>query len=257
MKYSGFVVLILLGWALWAAPVYESALVGYWKMDDTSGVVKDETGHFTGTLVGGVTRGVTGKYGKAYQFSSAGAYVDMGAVSSISPSTIEAWINLGSYNANGSIYKTILQINTYYKGSWSDTALYIESGHLCAYTSGSSNATVALNQWTHVAMVNDGTNISLYINGQLDKTVVTSSQWKDGWSMIRIGGGYEGDYESFYGALDEVAVFNRALSATELSQHATLGIEQYYITVVPELNVWWLMVLGITMIGRFRKRLGL
>lgn len=234
MKF--FFILLLLCVAAHSTPVYESAMVGYWNMNETSGAVMDATGHFsTATTYGTITQGVAGKFGQAYLFNSAGAHIDLGSYSSVSPCTIQAWVKLYGYTAYGTTnpYRTVVQINTHYQGNWSDTALYVTNGYVNPYTAGGSATRLNLNEWTHIAMTNDGSTTRLYINGVLDNSFATTGQWNNGWSFIRIGGGYEGDSESFYGLLDEVAIFNRPLSGSEILAQSQVGLEQYYSTPEP------------------------
>lgn len=236
-----------------AASIYESSLIGYWKFEDTSGSVIDSTGNKNGTVQGSVVRGVAGKFGNAFNFDSVGAYVDAGASSTISPVTIEAWVNLNRYDTPN-IFKTIVQINTHYGSNWSDSAFYISNGYLNAYTAGTSATRIALNQWVHVAMVNDGSYIRFYINGQQDSnTCATSPVWQNGWSFIRLGGGYAGDGENFAGLLDDVAIYSRALSSTEIMQHATIGIEASYVPEPAGIFSMIIGVLSILILSRHRK----
>lgn len=246
MKIVFFLLALFLACAfVQSAPVYESALLGYWNMNETSGAVVDATGHLTGTMYGTISRGAAGRFGNAYYFNSAGSYIDFGSHSSVSPATISAWVNLYGYTAYNTTnpFRTIMQINNYYQGSWSDTALYLRNGYVNAYTAGDSTVPVSLNTWTHVAMTNDGSTIRVYINGVLNNSFATTGQWNNGWSMLRIGGGYDGDSESFYGLLDEVALFGRALTASEILAQSQMSLEQYY--AVPEPGSLCLLFLGI------------
>lgn len=72
------------------------------------------------------------------------------------------------------------------------------------------------------------------VNGVLDTTLSTASVWNGGCFFVRIGAGYDGDHENLWGSLDDLALFNRALSAEEIQGHATFGLEQYSINAVPE-----------------------
>jgi len=72
-----------------------------------------------------------------------------------------------------------------------------------------------LNAWTHVAMTYDGANIRLYQNGTLISTVAATGNMTNGNGGLIIGGNtIWGEY--FVGKIDEVRIYNRALSAAEL-----------------------------------------
>ena len=83
---------------------------------------------------------------------------------------------------------------------------------------------VLLDRWYHVAMTYDGSSLKLYVDGELDGscsvsgTVITTTQ------PVRIGGGAPaGDPLHFKGLIDEVELFNRALSECEVRVNALVA----------------------------------
>src|SRR6202035_495146 len=82
-------------------------------------------------------------------------------------------------------------------------------------------ATVAVaGTWYHVAAVKSGLNISLYVNGALDGSGTLSAPVDSNTAHLFAGANPSG--ASFFdGLIDEVELFNRALSAGEI-----LGIFQ-------------------------------
>ena len=68
-------------------------------------------------------------------------------------------------------------------------------------------------QWTHLAVTYDGTSVRLYVNGtQVATTAAHAARSPRSTSPLRIGGNtIWGEY--FSGLIDEVRVYNRALSA--------------------------------------------
>src|SRR5207253_3991625 len=72
-----------------------------------------------------------------------------------------------------------------------------------------------LNTWTHVAATYDGATLRIFVNGaQTGATAVTGSIVTSA-SPLRIGGNAPfGDY--FGGLIDEVRIYNRALTASEI-----------------------------------------
>ena len=71
--------------------------------------------------------------------------------------------------------------------------------------------------WHHIAVTKNGTNVVFYIDGN----GYTSAPYND--TFVFSGeaaiGGYSSDgayYESFYGSIDELSIYNRALSASEI-----------------------------------------
>jgi len=106
--------------------------------------------------------------------------------------------------------------------------------HAQAYILGASNRTLffstwypaifgpqlSLGVWYHVAVTNIGNQVTLYLNG----TAVNSALWPSGY--INTAGGSQfvmgrlpgpiGDGRRLQGAVDEVSIYNRALSAEEI-----------------------------------------
>jgi len=75
--------------------------------------------------------------------------------------------------------------------------------------------------WSHVVFVRDGDVVSVYLNGELDLECGTGKDIPDGLDRLFIGG--RSDNESNWeGRLDEVTVFDRALTAADV---ARLNIE--------------------------------
>ena len=81
-----------------------------------------------------------------------------------------------------------------------------------------------ISAWTHIVVIYENKQPKLYVNGNLLKTGLTSTKTfihpgvgtDDG-----IGGGYWG---YFNGLIDEVAIYDRALTDTEIQQHYQNGL---------------------------------
>ncbi|MGZ0169709.1 MAG: DUF1553 domain-containing protein [Planctomycetales bacterium] len=76
------------------------------------------------------------------------------------------------------------------------------------------------NQWYHVAMVRSGETVSIYLNGGLKGGATGTAKLghKSGIGLIFIGGRRD-NFANFQGQLQEVAVFNRSLTAEKVAQH--------------------------------------
>ncbi|MDD3927621.1 MAG: LamG domain-containing protein [bacterium] len=166
---------------------------------------------------------VDGRIGHALKFDGDNDYVDCGNGENLQITdevTLEAWVKpTGSHKNNaGSIVSKaysnyVLQISTV---SGSDKALcFIGGSSSYLY----STSTIPLNTWTHIVAVGkSGEYIRLYINGQLNaqKTsgVASMSNTSDN---ILIGKRFGGYYLN--GVVDEVKVYNRALSSEEINKN--------------------------------------
>jgi hypothetical protein len=75
---------------------------------------------------------------------------------------------------------------------------------------------VPLNTWTHVAMTYDGTTLRLFVNGLQVRASVVGGPMPVSGQPLRIGGNSVwGEY--FRGMIDEVRIYNRALTAAEIA----------------------------------------
>ena len=131
--------------------------------------------------------------------------------------SIMAWIQ--SQPANGNLQTIAGAGDAYYR-------LNVSAGGIPAFADGANNqiagsSRVDDGQWHHVAGVFDGTNSQfLYVDGQLAASQTNASapapaSPSDFW----IGGALDyGVTRIFNGAIDEVAVFNQALTGAQISQ---------------------------------------
>lgn len=108
------------------------------------------------------------------------------------------------------------------------TALLSDNGTAAeaAYTAG---GVLSVGAWAHVAVVYHGTDIRIYVDGALaengnNNPKTYSSGIYDGTAEIRVGG-RDGSANYFDGLIDEVAIFDRALSADEIADIYNDGIQ--------------------------------
>jgi chitodextrinase len=212
-----------------AAPT-TADLVGYWRFDEASGTsALDSSGRgYTGTLSGaGVTR-VPGKVGSgALSFDGSSGKVTIPGTSGLnlaSSFTLTAWIKPASLSS----YRTPLV-----KGSTSACAYWLQttgtsvsvgfgtSANCASYKEHVARTNLQSNVWYHVAArFDDSQNrITVFVNGN---AVYSAAEYgaplANGESLVLGQSTYAGDnYERWKGLLDEVRVYNRALSAMEIA----------------------------------------
>jgi hypothetical protein len=202
-------------------------LVGHWTFDGKDMVqnVADSSGQGNnGNLVGYTsTTTVAGKIGQALGFNGTSQYVDVSTVPTASnPLSVSAWVYPTSFSQSsfgGGVGGTIIDENE--GGGSAGWLLGINnSNRIWFWPSGGgdifSTDTVPLNRWTHVVATYDGTKLRLYINGKLDSTqTMTTPQGSA--SFFRIG--KRSWITGFWkGSLDDVRIYNRALSTSEVTQ---------------------------------------
>ncbi|MEK7212529.1 MAG: LamG domain-containing protein, partial [Patescibacteria group bacterium] len=203
----------------------QEGLVGWWDFEEGSGTQAiDKSGNSnTGTWNGTGQHYTTGKTGSyAGQFNGSDDYINMGfqgpSTSEISGSalTLTAWVKrntIGSehdiFTKNGPYFLAIKSNNkvsgSIYNGAWVTVT---------------GTATISAGNWYHLVLVYNGSNISLYVNGQFDNSAAQSGTLAgDGCSQIgRATDGNCNTGVSAYlnGLIDDARIYRRALSATEI-----------------------------------------
>jgi hypothetical protein len=82
---------------------------------------------------------------------------------------------------------------------------------------------LALNAWSHLASTYDGSTLRLYVNGVLVSSTAAAGSLAASSGVLRIGG--NGVWpEWFAGLIDEVRVYNRALTAGEIQTDTNTAI---------------------------------
>lgn len=199
-----------------------------WKFNEGSGSgIEDSVGDNDGMLYGSAIR-VVGLDGTALDINGGNDRVTVPDDSSLdldSEGSIEAWVRLDNYVANGCIV---------YKGSLtdgSDKAYALEfddARHvkLVGYNSaGTSQQTVSTTQldddkWYHVVGTWDSTSMDVYVNGVLDTTIVNNiGSFRKTAGTLQIGTKFPQDGSNKYaidGTLDEVSVSNRKMNVSSV-----------------------------------------
>jgi glucose/arabinose dehydrogenase/fibronectin type 3 domain-containing protein len=208
-------------WATTGADVRPPGLVAGWSFDAGSGTAAvDVSGNNnTGTITGATW--VTGKYGNALSFNGSSNIVQVASSSSLNLSTgmtLAAWI-MPTGTQSG--WRTIMQRqpDAYFLNASNETGPLYPSGGATAggntqWISGSAASPV--NAWTHVAITYDGSTLKLYVNGAVVRSQATTGAILSSTNPLWIGGNQPyGEY--FLGVIDDAQIYNRALTAAEIT----------------------------------------
>lgn len=202
-----------------------SGLISWWPGDGNADDI--QSGNH-GTLQNG-TAFAGGMVSQAFSFDGADDYIrinNFSALDGLSNATFEFWINLHSYPADpqcnsGSCVSVLFSQNDFVFALTVHSSLAIEVSRGNGSNWGgdftlSDGTLTGLNQWNHVAVVVEGTTDKVYINGVLSSSKTQSENALANFGGLILGAAYSGTYLFLDGELDEVSIYNRALSAAEI-----------------------------------------
>ncbi|PZU91686.1 MAG: hypothetical protein DI529_00525 [Chryseobacterium sp.] len=155
--------------------------------------------------------------GSALDFDGVNDYVSCGNILPISY-TKEAWIYVKSLNTQNNIIS-----GSDFDGRHAfwipNNSGKLSAGHNGDWFSVEDSAPLSINTWYHVAVTYDAatTTLKLYKNGELVDTN-TEVDPVEGGNMVRLGAFSDAD-NVFTGTMDEVRIWNRALSSAEIANH--------------------------------------
>jgi len=188
--------------------------------------VTDSSGYGNNGTLNGTNCTVEGIMGYGCYFDGSGDFINITNSISVSNLTAEAWVKVASLGgANPQIYiqqlngvstgRTLLgvryDINNNFFTNIGNTALY-------------SGTVPDINRWYHTAVTYDtsdtGNEVKLYVDGVL--VASHSETLEEGTTPYLIGRG-KTTIQHFNGTVDEVAIWNRSLSASEIRNHYYRG----------------------------------
>jgi hypothetical protein len=209
--------------------VTADAPVAYWRLGEASGTTAadDTANNYDGTYVGSPTLGVTGAVAgnTSVTFNVAQYAEATGVEDLVTDWTIEAWVKPAS--GGGSSGRTIYsrwasnaagrQISIYIRAS--DNKIQVDVPFVVAVLTGAT--ALSDGTWYHVAVTRSGNLFTIYIDGVSDASAtVSASQESNG--VVRLGrpeSAASADEFSFSGTLDEVAIYDAALSGARIAAH--------------------------------------
>jgi hypothetical protein len=217
--------------------------ISHWKFDEGSGsTAYDSAGDNDGTLIGDPCW-VAGKIGSyALDFDGSGDYVDIGntVTHNLAKGSFTAWVlpvDLSSV-CGGYNFAYVIGANSYTGGGelgfrvngdgsgWASVQNTVPSGAL-AFPAGS----ISVGSWHLVAMTWDGSYWKLYINGVQKDSKSFPQGTSNASNTALIAKGWDGC--TWNGKIDDVRVYDRALSAEEIWQLYWEGLGPKAITPNP------------------------
>ncbi len=202
--------------------------LGHAVTNSSAGPVDGKEGDYPGAV------GLDGTSGSFLEQTAA-----IGLPTGAQPRTLCAFVKPNRQPAVGGRYPVI---------SFGSTSALFKSSELVYYSPGSGDyrismtkigdsvdaaVTLPIRSWTHVCGTNDGSTTRLYVNGNEVVPLASSAQvFETAPGALRIGKRvYNADVYNFNGHIDDVRIYNKALTATEIRHLAVavpVGLVHHY-----------------------------
>ena len=206
--------------------VPKDGLVGYWPFN---GNANDESGNGNNGTVNGATLSAdrNGKANSAYSFDGQKDFIevpDTDNLDLISDYSISVWTKIFDYTTSSDNMSVILGKPR--DNSWADGyCIFAVDGHKNyggSFIGGNVvyRDSLPLNTWNNITFIYDGNFSKLYLNGALVDSSQSGSSISNSPASLFFGknfGSYAGTLQRWFkGYIDDIAIYNRALSQQEI-----------------------------------------
>ena len=235
---------------LLSEPKVSKDLIAHWRFDEGSGQEAYDSTGFTpaAQLFDGVSwvEGMGGQWKKALRFDGSSlAYLKAGSFRIEGDMSFSGW----AYKENLGIYQGVFDFgngtddqNLFFSNRWktSEAEWTIRRGANTRSLYATNFWT--LNEWQHVvATVNEAGVMKLYRNGELKGSTLGHLPASTTRSNHYVGRNSRTDSEYFYGMMDDLRVYDRAISPEEVSQVYTGDLQVYSVLggQNPTVTIYW------------------
>jgi hypothetical protein len=205
---------------------------GSWTFDEDSGLTAGDSSPYEndGSLenMSSSTCWVLGQVGSALKFDGVNDYVDCGNAAGMNPSsaiTVEAWVKLEDKTSfqqivhRGNSFSSGTGQGPYSMGIYNNRIYWDIADGTTRSSFAFDISSLSTNTWYHFVGIFDGTSQDFYINGFKYSHTSTVSSMRTDTNPVRIGG----STFNFKGSIDEVKIYNRALSGDEIYERYLAG----------------------------------
>ncbi len=220
-------------WGMTAGVAYAD-LVAHWTLNEMTGdTAADASGNgHDGVLIGG-PQWIPGQLGGAVAFDGIDDYIDFGNPQDLPAGTsarsMTAWVTTDDLDSGW------VAAAAYGSPAGSQAFGFARNGRLLSGFGYGNDLTVAdffeTDTWYHLALTYDGATASLYVNGEL--LLAEGKTWNLNLSRAHIGRQINDAPEFWHGIVDDVRIYNHALSQKEV-QDAMIGTPELSAAPAPE-----------------------
>jgi len=207
----------------YAAAVLADGPVSYWRLNETSGTnaanaVTGPPGRYTGTFSLGAPGAIAGDQAVTLGANGYVAVTHAAALNTADNFTLEAWIKRNTINSSAGLFA---------KGTKSYQVYIDATNKLILRQTGIGEITRSTTTLTdktsfhHIAVTKNAATVRLYIDG-VDSTGTVTNRTLINTTADLILGAASGYLN---GTLDEVAIYNHALTATTIANHHAVGTD--------------------------------
>ena len=206
----------------------ENIVLLYTFDEDTGAVAKDLSSKGNDGAITDCKWTADGKFGGGIEFNGETSVIEVPHDDSLDPGedqiTIMAWYNPLAFTGT---YPPIARKGSMAESGWGfDTLegdlrgfLYKDQGVFTVVNGG----TMKQGQWNHVAMVYDGKEIRIYLNGELSESEECSGDINLSVSSVWIG--KKADEDNYlHGIMDDLAILNIALTEAQIEEYMEGGL---------------------------------
>ena len=212
----------------WTTTAQSTGLVAAYGFEEGAGAAaSDSSGNGHTGAITGATWSSFGRFGSALQFNGTTSGVTISDAASLDLTTgmtLEAWVYPTVAPAD---WRAVVgkDVDRYYLMAGSGNNVPAVGGTWTV--GGNANlyapSALAVNTWTHLAATFDGAAVRLFVNGVQVATRAQSGALTTSTNPLTIGHNFYG--ERFTGLIDEVRVYNRALSVAEIQADMSAPVQ--------------------------------
>ncbi|HEY3160579.1 MAG TPA: LamG-like jellyroll fold domain-containing protein [Vicinamibacterales bacterium] len=207
-------------------PAPGKGLVAAYSFDEGGGAsVNDASGSGNNGTISSTTWTTSGRMGGALVFNGSDALVTVPSTTSLrltTAMTLEAWVKPSTVS---DVWRDVIYKGSddYYLEATSTSSSRPAAGGTFAPDNVYGASALGVNGWTHLAATYDGATLRIYVNGTLASSLPRTAPIATSTGALQIGGD-SGAGQFFAGTIDEVRIYNTALTAAQIQSDMTTPI---------------------------------